>query len=118
MKHLILCTAAIAAVLSLSACAGGGVKPLAPVTPEAQAAVDQGAAIFCGLVDAAKSGFDAYADPKAGNNVSSEDVLTAMKAYAGVREICKPPYTVSVAEIARKAMDAYLAIRAVSPPAS
>lgn len=98
MRNLPFLTASLAALI-LSGCAG-------TVTPDTQAKIDTYAPIVCAGFEAADTIFNA-AHP------SADKVALEAKAYAGVHEACKPPYTLDAATLIKKATDATIAIQAL-----
>lgn len=102
MKKLILVALA---VLPLTACA----TLSQPVTPETQAKVDNAAQIACQAVTAAHTVW--LATPYAKD---PEKAKIELQVYAPIEVICRPPYTVDVATLADKAIQATIVIMQMS----
>lgn len=77
----------------LSGCAGGKVD---------QGKVDLSAQVACGVMEAADTGFQVYSQ----KHPDEENQHIEALAYAGVHELCKPPYTVDIQTLIAKASKA------------
>lgn len=106
MRNLPLLTVSLAA-LTLSGCALFRGEPVSPAT---QQDINTGAVIFCGLAEAADDVFNA-------RNKDPDRAKAEAVVYAGFHEACKPPYTLDLPTITKKAIDAYNAIKALTPAA-
>lgn len=85
--------------ISLASCA--------TVTQSEQDRINQGSAIACAGFEAADTLFNSYAK----SHPMSEDKLAIeAKVYAGVHEVCKPPYTLDLPTLMQKATNASVAI--------
>lgn len=93
--------------LGLSAC---GFLQGQPVTAATQSDINLGATIACGLAEAGDTVFNA-------KNTDPDKAKVEALVYAGFHEVCKPPYTADLNTIIKKATDAYVAIKALTPAA-
>lgn len=100
--HLIsiaVCAAALLGAVALASCA--------TQAPDTQTRIDTAASVACAGVEAADTIFNTYA---AAHQVSVEKREIAAQVYAGVHEICKPPYTGDLQTLVAKAVNATIAI--------